>query len=84
MFAWFCDISLKRRGSASGSGPATIATSLAPLTCGTRLLPPYACTRRPSAPAGERQPIGQPLADYDAAGTHQLADGHDRIREVAV
>ena len=37
-----------------------------------------------AAPAGERQPLGQPLADHDAPGAHQLADGHDRIREVAV
>ena len=63
MFAWFCDISLKRRGSASVSDPATIATSLARLTCGTRLLPPYACTRRPSAPAASRR-------DRDAAGAN--------------
>ena len=37
-----------------------------------------------AAPAGERQPMGQPLADHDAPSAHQLADGHDRIREVAV
>ena len=102
--------------------------SRAALTYGTRLLPPYACTRRPSAPAasrrdrdaaganitfanrpecerrclgrparrterddhrvaapaGERQPIGQSLADHAAAAAHQLADDDDRIREVAV
>ena len=28
-----------------------------------------------AAPAGERQPLGQPLADHDAPGAHQLADG---------
>ena len=33
---------------------------------------------------GERQPIGQPLADHDAPGGSQLADDDDRIREVAV
>ena len=49
------------------------------------------CLRRPArrterddhwlaAPAGERQP----LADHHAPGAHQVADDHDRVREVAV
>ena len=53
------------------------------------------CLRRPArrtecddhwlaAPAGKRQPIGQPLADHDAPGAHQFADDNDRVREVAV
>ena len=31
-----------------------------------------------------RQPIGQPLADHDAPGAHQVAGDDDRVREVAV
>ena len=53
------------------------------------------CLRRPArrterddhrvaAPAGERQPIGQSLADHAAAAAHQLAGDNDRIRQVAV
>ena len=34
--------------------------------------------------AGKRQSACQPLAHHNICGTHELADGHDRIREVAV